>query len=104
MAFNVTPTSGATPYLFTADFENKDNFSLGNFTLYAYAISGEGVCPAPSFGGSGLPDMSQSLLNDGSYTMSSGSVPVGSCRVFNLVIKDISGVVIDNKTVAIDNN
>lgn len=104
MAFTVTPTSGPAPYLFEADVLNQSPIAWDFFSAHFYTVTGAGSCPAPSSSGTDNQIAAQGLVNNGVYAPSGGTIPSGSCGVFNLVIRDIaSGDVVDSSFVAIDN-
>lgn len=105
MAFTVTPTSGAVPYLFEAVFSNKASIIAGNYSVHFYSsVNTVGSCPSPPVAGTDQQNVVNSLLNTGSYTLASNGVPEGNCRVFNLVIREVSsGNIVDSSSVSIDN-
>lgn len=101
VAFNVTPTSGAEPYTFSAEFLNKESFAYG-YALNLYT-SGVGAtsCPSPDIttsptGGASL------LLRDGFFVREQ-SVDDLTCRTFKLVIVNQSNEVVDMQYVSISN-
>lgn len=104
MAFTVTPTSGAAPYVFEAEFSNRIGLDQGFYSLHFYATSGVGTCPAPTTSGTDQQNVVQALLNVGTYTQSGNSVPAGSCRVHNLVIREIAtNNIVSSSSLSIDN-
>lgn len=103
MAFDVTPTSGSTPYTFTAAFLNKESFGLGYSLRFALGIAQVGVCPLPESATAFVATASEALLNTGVYVRSTGSVPAGSCNVYRLDILDYENNVIQSEFVNVDN-
>lgn len=104
MAFTVTPTSGAGPYLYEAEFANKENINGSLYTIHFYSATTEGSCPSPRFSGVDQTNIAQALVNDGTYLQSGSNVASGSCRVVNLVIRTANtGDVVVNSTVSINN-
>lgn len=87
MAFDVTPTSGASPYEFTASFLNKDTFATGLYVLEYRTATSVGNCPASAMTGTSNPAAANQLLATGSYTAIGGDVPAGSCRTYGLYIR-----------------
>ena len=103
MAFSVTPTSGAGPYVFTAEFTNKESLFSNQYQLEVRPRTGEGSCPAPATSGQRASGAEANLLNSSSYT-SVATIPEGSCMTSTVVIRDLdTGTVISQETAQIDN-
>ena len=88
MAFAVTPTSGAAPYLLTASFAEQHLINGMVYVLRVRSSTEVGVCPLvgftlnPTFWATNLLENgSQSVLNN---------VPSGSCRTTTLQIVELS--------------
>lgn len=103
MAFEVTPTSGSTPYTFTASFSNKESFNNGYALRFALGIASAGVCPLPESATAFVGSASEALLDTGVYIRSTGSVPAGSCNVYRLDVLNNLGAVIDTQSVIVSN-
>lgn len=90
MAFDVTPTSGESPYLFTATFLNKDTFNTGLYVLEFRSATSASACPASAISGNSNPAVAAALLNNGSYEAVGADVPAASCRTYGLYIRLVS--------------
>jgi len=104
VAFNVTPTSGGVPYVYTSVFLNKDAFSYGFFRLELKTLTQSGSCAVG--GDSGVMNTigASSLLANDTYTQTTQPVPVGSCRQANLIVRDLrTNTVVSLMSVAINN-
>lgn len=103
MAFDVTPTSGASPYEYSASFVNGKNIDDTHYVLEFRNSTAVGSCPV-SGSGADQPGVAESILATGSFVQLGNSVPSGSCRTSSLVIIDLStGSVIDESAINIDN-
>lgn len=103
MAFDVTPTSGDSPYVLTAVLGNKEEINGIYYSLELYTSNQVGSCFLGVASGAVAPSWAQSLLNNGAYTVNT-SVNVGSCRTYTLIIRDLTtNDVLDSKNVYIDN-
>lgn len=89
MAFDVTPTSGEVPYTYTSSFLNKDAFSTGFFKLELKSLTQSGSCAPP--GDTGIENIAgaNALLANDVYVKVTQSVPNGSCRQSNLIVRDL---------------
>lgn len=104
MAFTVTPTSGSAPYLFEAEILNSVAIDLGVYSAHFYGSTDIGSCPSPTTSGTDQQNIAQALVNVGSYQQVGNSVPAGSCRVHNLVIREIAtGNIVASSSLSIDN-
>ena len=104
MAFTVTPSSGSAPYLYEAEFSNRFGLDAGFYSAHIYADVAVGSCPAPRTAGTDQQSFAQALVSTGEYLQTVNSVPAGSCRVYNLVIRDkTSGDIVASSPVTIDN-
>lgn len=104
MAFEVTPTSGAVPYTFSASFSNIESFIPNYYVLEFVTNMLSGSCPLPSTTGVSITQAVNDLLTTGVYVQSTSSVPSGNCRRFNLIIRDTkTGLVVDQASVTVDN-
>lgn len=104
MAFTITPTSGTAPFLLEASFSAKESFSSGLYSLETIALTAVGSCPSPPVSGSNISAISAGLLADGQYIIATASIPAGSCRVYNLVIREVStGIIISQAPATINN-
>lgn len=101
--FNVTPTSGAAPYTFTASFLNAESFSLGFKLRFSLSDATAGSCPLPETASNVLPIASEALLNTGVYVSTVGTVPSGSCSIYVLAILDSDNNVIQSVDVTVNN-
>lgn len=99
VAFAITPTSGAAPYVYTAQFSNKEMLSTGEYFLQAVSQTTAGSCVNPAASGTSNPTIVTSILNTGQYT-NTFSVPVGSCSVVALQIRRVSDNVIVSRELA----
>lgn len=102
MAFNVTPTSGAPPYMLSATFAEKHLIDGVQYVLRARNSTGTEVCPtvgttmAP-------PEYAEQLLSVGTYEII-GPVASGSCRTTTLQIVDVlSNTVVSQQSVYVSN-
>ena len=103
MAFTVTPTSGAGPYVFTAQFANKDNLFYDLYVLEVRPRTAVGSCPAPATSGTQAPGAESLLLSSDSYT-TVPSVDAGSCLVSTVVIRNtVTGDIVDQASASVDN-
>lgn len=104
MAFTVTPTSGAAPYLFEADFLNKDTFNTGLYVLEFRTSTSASQCPTSALEGNLNATAAIRILNDGVYTSSGMDVPSGVCRAYGLYVRLVSdNSVVSSSVVNIDN-
>ena len=97
------PNSGSAPYTLTASFDNVDMLSSGDYTLSLTSGVSASFCPSFSTGGVNFPDLVASLIATGSAVYNT-SVPVGSCRSFNLFIRSVdSNEVVSPSHLVVDN-
>ena len=103
MAFDVTPTSGEGPYLFTADVNRK---ALVNGVYYKATVRSSGStsnCPSSGNGAELSEVLVQELLKNGQVSYES-SVPVGNCTTFTLRLIGMStNVVVSQASVSVNN-
>ena len=104
MAFDVTPTSGDSPYEFTATFLNKGSFATGLYILEYRTATTAGSCPASAMTGTSNPAAAATLLDTGSLTVVGGDVPAGSCRTYGLYVRLASDSSIVSSSMATVNN
>lgn len=103
MAFTVTPTSGAGPYVLSASFDNISSIDFVNFSLEIRSANDTESCFLGVATGTNVPSLVANLLNTGESVLSS-SVPVGTCNTRSLIIRDLStDTVIDSQNIYIDN-
>lgn len=103
MAFTVTPTSGAGPYVFTAVFAAKESLFTDRYGLEVRPRTSVGSCPAPAVSGTQAPSAEVNLLNTNSYT-APNPIAVGSCLVSTVVIRDLAtGLVISQASAQVSN-
>ena len=103
MAFDVTPTSGDAPYVFTANLAFDGRIDFVNFSLEFRVTTQTGSCFVGVSEGTNLVNAAQAILDSGTYTLNS-SFDVGSCATVSLIIRDLlSGDVFDYANVFIDN-
>lgn len=103
MAFDVTPTSGAGPYTFTASYVDTLGIELGLYVTEFRSTTAAGLCPGPESSGTNSPASALDLLNTGTVVLTS-SVPAGSCRRFvNLVRRVSDNVIVSEMDVYVDN-
>lgn len=104
MAFTVTPTSGAVPFLYQAQFGNKSNIDGINYALSYRVNTSVGSCPPVENAGTNQAQVASDLLEFGEHTQTMGNIPAGSCRTGSLIITHVpTGDVVDIKGVFIDN-
>ena len=98
----MTPTSGAAPYVLSADIANAVNIDGVNYTVYVGSGTSVGTCPATGL--TALPaGQVDELLATGSVTINE-SVASGSCRTYTLRINRVSdGTNIAASHINIDN-
>lgn len=103
MAYSVTPTSGAGPYVFTAEFSNRDHLFFDLYALEVRPRTGVGSCPAPAVSGTQAPGAESLLLASDSYT-TIPSVDAGSCLVSTVVIRNtVTGDIVSQASASVDN-
>lgn len=103
MAFTVTPTSGAGPYVFTAEFTDKASLFTDRYELEVRPRTGVGSCPSPVSTGTRAPGAEAQLLSTDSYT-SAANIDIGSCMVSTIVIREIaSGLIISQASAQVSN-
>lgn len=104
MAFNVAPTSGQPPFVFTADFSARYGLDAGLYSLTFYRSTAVGFCPNGEPLGTTHPEVAQTLLQTGTYTQTTGPIPSGSCRSNTLVIREVAtGNIVSQAIANIDN-
>lgn len=97
MAFTVTPTSGAGPYVLSADIENSQNIDGLNFSAFLGSSNGVGFCQAR--GNTAFPSNLLDLLVSGQTVTVPTEVDEGNCRTFTLEIIRLS----DNDVISFAN-
>lgn len=103
MGFQVTPTVGAGPYTFTAQFSDAVNIDGIHYSLEFYRANAVGSCPANIESGTLVASASQQLLQTGSYVRDV-AVAANNCQGSLLLIRDLStGTIISQSDVYIDN-
>lgn len=99
----VSPTSGSTPYTYTATFTNKEYFDNVFYQLRVRGATSVGACPTTP-GATNQVELADSLLASGTAVQTSNSVPSGSCRLQRLEVFDIkAGTVVQFLDVTINN-
>lgn len=103
MAFDVTPTSGAGPYVFTVEFTNKESLFTNRYGLEIRPRTNLGSCPAPATSGTRAPGAESQVLATDSYT-SITDVPSGSCLVSTIVIRNlVTNEIVSQMSVSVNN-
>lgn len=99
----MTPTSGDQPYIFDISFNQKENF--GDHYSFEFAQhTTVDSCPVDLSARPPTVTITNELLLNETYTFTSGSVPVGSCRAAVARIRRLSdNSIIDAMTVTINN-
>lgn len=102
MAFNVTPTSGAPPYVLSATFAEQYLIDGVRYLLRARNSTSTGVCP--TVGTTMAPaEYAEQLLSVGTYTII-GPVASGSCRTTTLqIVNVLTGAVVSESSVNVSN-
>lgn len=103
MAFDVTPTSGAGPYTFTASYADRLGIDLGLYAVMFTSSSSVGSCPTGGIGGS--PDLvtASALYNTGT-AVTIADVPSGSCRRYSTYIRRLSdNAIVSQMSAFVDN-
>lgn len=104
MAFTVTPTSGAAPYILSADIINTGNIDGVNYVAAVFSSQSIGSCPSVGETTPLATSRLNTLLSVGSVDANVITVPAGSCRTFTLSITRLSdNVVVDSSSVSVDN-
>lgn len=104
MAFNVAPTSGTVPFVFTADFYSRYALDTGLYRLQFYVNTMEGSCPNGNPLGTSQTEPVLAILDTGTYIQTTGYIPIGSCRTVTLVIREVeTNEIISQEMVNIDN-
>lgn len=102
MAFDVTPTSGAGPYTFSAVISDPANIDGIRYSLEFYNAAATGSCPSP-LSGSMNAQAATDILNNG-FWIRPQTVPSGDCRASMLLVRDLlTNTVISSVTINIDN-
>lgn len=102
MAFTVTPTSGAEPYTFNAQFSDAVNIDNVHFSLTIRSSQLVGSCP-PIGNGTDRQSAVNALLATGEY-VDNEAVPAGSCRAYTAqIINKVTGDPISSETVTVSN-
>lgn len=99
MAFTVSPTSGAAPYVLTADISDKESLFWDRYALELRTRSSSGSCATPIMTSPPNNVIGAALLESGTSTLVA-DVPIGSCQVFSLVIRDLETDLIISQEVA----
>lgn len=103
MAFTVTPTSGASPYTFEAQFSNAINIDGIHFSLEFLRAQVSGACPTDANTYVPVAGAASALLATGTFVAVS-SAPVGSCQGSRLIIRNMStGAIVSQEEVFINN-
>lgn len=101
MAFTVTPTSGSAPYLLEANVSNS--VGINNVDYSAELLSSVLTGSCPTSGATPIPGAGIVLATSGQYTANTNTT-VGSCRVFQLVIRNVAtNAVVASQTVNVNN-
>lgn len=101
MAFSVTPTSGAGPYILSLDLANKVLIDGVFYGLVVSFAEESGVCPSSGF--MTTTTVRNALLSSGTYTRT-GDIEPGICGVYKVDVVDLStSVIISTASVSIDN-
>ena len=103
MAFTVTPTSGANPYVFNITFDNDVNFGA-HYIFEVAQVTTLGSCVFDIAVGNISPTLTSELFASGTSTYTANSVDAGHCRSINARIRRVAdGKLISGSTVTIDN-
>lgn len=103
MAFDVTPTSGAGPYTFTAVFDDPTFIDGVNYSISVRSSGAVGSCPQRGSAEPFPPADIATLLNTGSVTVTF-VIPAGSCRTFTLdVLRVSNNTSVANSSVSVNN-
>lgn len=104
VAFTVAPTSGGLPYTFNATFADQESFIPSRYGLELRQHTNTNSCPAPGDQGTLLVGAAAELLNSGEYIQTISTVPAGSCRTYNLIIRDLrTGAMLSMMSTNVDN-
>lgn len=103
MAFEITPTSGGSPYILSAEVDQSQYIDSVHYYADILTAVQVGVCPTA--GTNALPpERVATLLRTGTVNTGVASVPVGSCRSFQLVIRRVSNnEIVASDLVVVDN-
>lgn len=103
MAFTVTPTAGAGPYTFTAVFENKESLNADLYSLEIRPRTNVGNCPTPATSGTRASGAEAQMLANNSY-IATTAVPLGSCLVSTIVIRNtITDEIVSQASASVNN-
>lgn len=96
------PSSGSSPYTFTADIANVGSFNYG-WSLEFIAIGADAVCPVPPTTGASMQEAVNSLIASGEWVWEGpgSNVANGSCRAINLIVRNSAGAIVDQSNVFI---
>lgn len=101
--FDVTPTSGAAPYIFTTGLNDRYGLDVGLYSLRFYEESAVGSCPPPGTTGQARGSVASNLLNNGTATIGQ-TVPSGNCVTYTLVIiEGATNNIVSQASVNVDN-
>lgn len=104
MAFTVTPTRGANPYILNADV---DNFSVINGVHYRATVSSTratGSCPALGVSSAMNANAVAQLVSGVPVDTGASTVATGDCRTWTLTIIKVSdNSIIDQSSVSVSN-
>jgi hypothetical protein len=95
VAFSVTPTSGAGPFTYTSEIDNKEAFESGYYRLEFAGSTATGNCTSNPVGGSLVPDAALSLLNTDTWVRTAFVAP-GTCNTAVLrIIRNNDDTIMD---------
>ena len=101
MALTVTPTSGERPFLLEAEVSNSDGINNVNYSAELLSSVLVGACS--STGDTVIPGAGFQLATTGQF-LSNSNTQNGSCRTYQLVIRNIAtNAVVASQTVNVDN-
>lgn len=103
MAFQVTPTSGAGPFTYTAQLANTLGLDVGLYVAEVRALTSVGACPSDVLSAPNNENFANALVNNGT-NVSSIEVPSGSCRRTTFLLRRLSdNEIVSQLSVNIDN-
>lgn len=97
------PTSGDSPYTYTAEVDNKLGIDLGLYRAEIRGMSATGACPVDVSGATNNQAFADALVYDG-VNISTTNVPTGSCRRTVFLIRRLSdNAIVSQMSVDINN-
>lgn len=103
MSFDVDPSAGSGPFLFTWNCENKQLINGVDFDLIATYSSLFNTCPTALLSSNRLPQLENGLMADDEQVISF-SMPANVCRSVGIFVVRVSdSSVVDSRTVNFNN-